>query len=114
LTFIGPLDPGPAQDLGNYTLLAQGPHGSFFHKIGLRSATYIAASQTVVLVPKGPLNLHHTYELRVKGTPPTGLASPLGIPLADGNQTVIFRGFGTDPSHAATDGPRAVAHQRVR
>ena len=32
LTFIGPLDPGPAQDLGNYTLLAQGPHGSFFHK----------------------------------------------------------------------------------
>ena len=80
---IGPLDPGTAQDLANYTLLVLGPHGRG-RTIRLNSATYHPVSQAVVLVPHRRLNLHHQYELAVNGTPPQGLASPLGISLAGG------------------------------
>jgi len=99
LSFFDALDPGSARDRGNYTLLAEGPHGGFFHQIRLRSARYNAATQTVVLAPER-LSLNLTYELLVRGTPPHGLKGAKGIPLVGGNQKVIFSGF--TPSRPVT------------
>ena len=119
LTINGSLDPVSAQDPANY-VLAPHPDGRFGRRIALRSVTYNPLGQTVVLVPQRRLNLHQRFELVVNGTPPTGLASPIGIPLAGGNHVVIFRGFGAvDPKparvHLTSTGHtgHGVGHQRI-
>ena len=76
VSFNGPLEPKSAQNPLNYQIL--GPGG---HRVKIASAIYDSATDTVTLVPAERLNIHRTYRLTVKGTTPSGLTNPSGIPL---------------------------------
>ena len=76
ITFGAALDPARARDLANYTIVA--PNG---RTIPITSATYNAATDSVTLRPGRLLNVHWTYHLTVRGTPPGGLTDAAGGPL---------------------------------
>jgi len=101
LSFNQPMDPTPAETLGNYTLVAPG-HG---HRrvITLKAAQYNAATQAVTLLPSHLLNLHRVYQITVNGMAPLGLTDTAGV-LLDGlgngqpgtDFVALLRGFGLD------------------
>jgi uncharacterized repeat protein (TIGR01451 family) len=83
LTFDTPLDPGRAEDLHNYQLVALG--GSK-RTIRIKSAVYNATTRTVTLSPVQRLNLRKRFQLTVVGTGPSGVADSSGN-LLDGQKT---------------------------
>jgi hypothetical protein len=83
------LDPARVSDASNYTVTSAGPDGKFGTKddqaFAIQSATYDATRQTVTLAfRQGRLYLYETYQIRVHGTAPDGLADTAGRYL-DGN-----------------------------
>jgi hypothetical protein len=82
LTFDKPLDPVRAQDPANYQLVALDGSG---RTIGIQSAVYDPATQTVTLRPVHQLDLFHRFGLRVVGTGFKGLADSSGN-LLDGRK----------------------------
>jgi hypothetical protein len=83
LTFDRPLDPGRAQDLHNYELLALPGSG---RAPRIKTTVYDAAAQTVTLIPVHRLNLHKRFQLTVVGTGPSGVTDVSGN-LLDGQKT---------------------------
>jgi len=81
LQFNEPLDPVPAQNPSNYIL-----RNFKSRPVGIRSAVYDPATDTVVLRPGQRINVHHPAQLLVLGTSPTGLTNTAGI-LLDGANT---------------------------
>jgi type VI secretion system secreted protein VgrG len=81
LQFNEPLDPVPAQNPSNYII-----QNFKSRPVGIRSAVYDPATDTVLLRPGQRLNLHHPAQLLVMGTSPTGLTNTNGI-LLDGADT---------------------------
>ena len=73
VVFDTPLDPASALDLANYQLL--GPHRL---PVPLASAALADGGTTVVLQPRGRLNVHWNYTLTVLGKPPGGIRGALG------------------------------------
>lgn len=71
--FSEPLNPATAENLNNYVLVYAGPDGRIGTRddrlIALASATYDAASQTVVLAPRLRLPLRAHYGLQILGGP---------------------------------------------
>jgi hypothetical protein len=64
------VDPGSAQNLHNYRLVAlAGSHRT----IRIKSAIYDAATQTVILRPVHRLNLHNLFRLTVEGPGTSGM-----------------------------------------
>src|SRR5271166_4292933 len=78
LTFNLPLNAIPAESLANYRLV----RADDGRVISIRSARYVAASQSVTLRPKTRLLPSQTYSLTVIGTPPGGLTTTVGAYLA--------------------------------
>ncbi len=76
LGFDSALDPASAQNVNNYRLV--GRNG---RSIRIDSATYDAASNTVVLRPRQRLMLFSRYGLTVVGTGTDGIRGTNGIPL---------------------------------
>jgi virginiamycin B lyase len=83
LTFNEPLDPGRAQNLNDYQIVALGRHP---RTIGIGAAVYDAARQTVTLSPIRRLNFHHRFRLTVVGTGASGVAD-VARNLLDGQHT---------------------------
>jgi len=81
LTFNQALDPATAQDAKDYRII--GPAGRI---IGVRSAVYNAATNTVTLHPRERINIHHRYTLFVEGAKPGGLTNTTGQ-LLDGTDS---------------------------
>jgi hypothetical protein len=85
LTFSEVLDPARAEDVHNYQIVTLGGHGRggahVGHVIAVRRAVYDPATRTVALYPSELLDIHNTYRLTVRGTPPTGITSASGAPL---------------------------------
>jgi hypothetical protein len=74
LQFSQPLNPIPAQNPSNYLVM------NFKSRpIGIGSAVYEPATQAVTLFPRQRINLHHTAQLLVHGTFPTGLTNTAGL-----------------------------------
>jgi virginiamycin B lyase len=80
LTFDRPLNPGRAQDPGNYRIVELGEPR---REIRVGAAVYDAAARTVTLSPVRRLNLHDLFRLTVNGTGPGGLTDTSGN-LLDG------------------------------
>jgi uncharacterized repeat protein (TIGR01451 family) len=78
LTFDEPLDPGRAQNLANYRIVALG--GSR-RTIRIKKAVYDAATRTVTLSLVHRLSLHHRFRLTVVGTGSSGVTDISGNPL---------------------------------
>ena len=76
LFFNEPLDPSRAEDVRNYRI--DGPKGQ---SIGINTAHYNAATQTVTLKPNQRIDIHHNYHLTVNGKGSNGVASNHGTPL---------------------------------
>jgi type VI secretion system secreted protein VgrG len=90
LGFSEPLDAARATNPSNYRIL------NFLSRpIGVGSATYDAATQTVTVFPRQRINLHHTAQLLVVGTGPTGVTSSNGVPLDGANAGVPGSSFST-------------------
>jgi hypothetical protein len=89
LTFSEALAPGPAQDVGNYTIVLQSGHAPGGVPIGgtiaVSRAVYNPTMHTVGLYPAKRLNVHDVYQLTVNGMTPTGLTGATGLPLAGAN-----------------------------
>jgi hypothetical protein len=80
LQFSQPLDPGPAQNPSNYLVM------NFKSRpIGIGSAVYAPATQSVTLFPRQRINLHRSAQLLVHGTFPSGLTSTAGLFLDGAN-----------------------------
>ncbi|MDR3635617.1 MAG: Ig domain-containing protein, partial [Isosphaeraceae bacterium] len=81
LTFSTALNPTPAQNVSNYTLvpLVNGVAGT---PIPLSSAVYNATNNTVTLTPTHNVYLYAQYQLTVNGTSPSGLTDTSGNFLA--------------------------------
>jgi len=83
LTFDEPLDPGRAQNLNDYQIVAL---GRFPRTLDIGAAVYDSATQTVTLSPVRRLNFHHRFRLTVVGTGPSGVTDTSGN-LLDGQKT---------------------------
>ncbi len=81
LTFDQALDPTSAVNLSNYRITD--PAGK---RVKIASAVFNASANTVTLRPAERINLHHTYQLTVIGTGPSGVTSTLGL-LLDGTDS---------------------------
>jgi virginiamycin B lyase len=78
LTFDKSLDPGRAQDIRNYQIVAlKGERRT----IRIKRAVYDSAKRTVTLSPVHRLNLHNRFRLTVVGTGRSGLTDLSGNPL---------------------------------
>jgi hypothetical protein len=90
LTFDSPLDPGRAQDNGNYTVLASGQDGRLGTRddlvIHVHAAAYNPMAHAVTIIPNRRLNLYRRYLFLVSGIGPRGMADPSGR-LLDGADT---------------------------
>ncbi|MFI5459139.1 MAG: Ig-like domain repeat protein [Isosphaerales bacterium] len=76
LTFSDGLDPARASDPSNYRIV--GPAGRV---IGIRSAVYDPATDSVTLRPRKRIDLHDTYHFTVIGDGDGGVTDSNGIPL---------------------------------
>jgi uncharacterized repeat protein (TIGR01451 family) len=83
LTFDKLLDPGRAQNLGNYELLTL---GRCIRGIRIKTAVYDSATRTVTLRPAHRLNFHKRFRLTVVGAGPSGVTDIAGN-LLDGQKT---------------------------
>jgi autotransporter-associated beta strand protein len=83
LQFSEALDPTPAMNLQNYSIL----HGRS-QRIKVLSAVYNAATWTVTLRTKQRISPHGRYQLTVNGAAPSGLISASGVYL-DGRGTGV-------------------------
>jgi hypothetical protein len=83
LTFDAELDPGRAQNVANYRIVALG--GSR-RTMRIKAAVYDAAARTVTLRPVHQLNLHNRFRLTVIGTGPNAVTDTAGN-LLDGQKT---------------------------
>jgi hypothetical protein len=72
VTFSGPLTPAQAENIGNYHLFGLGPDGRFSREIGLISAVYNPATDSVTLTTLHQNNVHHLYEITVTNPCPGG------------------------------------------
>ena len=78
ITFNEALEPASAQNLSNYQMI--GPGGK---AIGIRSATYDPATDSISLRPRKRIDLHETYHLTVDGSQAGGVTDAEGT-LLDG------------------------------
>jgi large repetitive protein len=87
LTFNEPLNLVSASNLADYTLISAGKTGQFSGKgtqvLGLSSARYNLAANTVTLQVKKPFSLNHLYKLTANGSTPAGVSDASGH-LLDG------------------------------
>jgi hypothetical protein len=85
LRFSAPLATVPAENRANYRVVSAGRDGHFGTKddvsYTIRAAHYNAAAQAVRLSFRRLLPLNRTYQITVRGTPPSGLTSQDGTPL---------------------------------
>jgi hypothetical protein len=88
VTFSGPVDAAEAQEVGLHRLTAAGKKGSFTAMnakvIRLKSAAFNSATDTVTLTLIKPFALSNSVQLKVNGSPPSGLEDTSGL-LIDGN-----------------------------
>jgi hypothetical protein len=81
LWFSSALDPATAQDLANYSLVGPVRRNRLSgHVVGINSAVYNSASNTVVLAIAGSFSVNQKWELTVSGKP-GGVTGPTGTPL---------------------------------
>jgi hypothetical protein len=81
IQFNQALDPARAQDLNNYRL-----RNFKSRAVGIGSAAYDPATNSVLLQPRQLINLHRSAQLLVVGTAPGGLTNTAGV-LLDGANT---------------------------
>jgi hypothetical protein len=75
LKFDEQLEPGRAQNVSNYEIVALGGSRGSVH---IKSAVYDAARRTVTLRPVHRLNLHNRFRLTVVGSGPRGITDTSG------------------------------------
>jgi uncharacterized protein YjdB len=82
IVFSGAVNTAEAQSSKTYSLTTAGKNGSFTGKtakvIKIRSASYLAASDTVTLTPNAPFALAKPVQLVIDGKPPLGLKDRFG------------------------------------
>jgi hypothetical protein len=83
LTFNDGLDPATAENIANYKIV--GPGG---RTVAIDSVTFDSALNTVTILPKTRVNIHHTYKLTVLGAGPGGVRDVEGR-LLDGAKTGV-------------------------
>jgi hypothetical protein len=88
LTFNDGLDPASAENMANYKIV-----GPARRSIAIDSVTFDAALNTVTIRPKTRINIHHTYELTVIGTGPSGVRDEEGRLLDGSNNGVPGSNF---------------------
>jgi hypothetical protein len=81
VSFNDALDPTSAVKLSNYRITD--PSG---HLVGIKSAVFDAATNSVTLRTADRINLHHTYHFTVIGTGQNGVRNMQGV-LLDGADT---------------------------
>ena len=82
ISFNDPLDPTSADSVGNYSLVGPSKkHGKGGHSIGIGSAVYNAAANTVTLSLTQPWNVHSNWTLTINGTAPNGVKNTSGVML---------------------------------
>ncbi len=95
VTYNQPMDPTSAGTLSNYTLVQIGRSGRLNapgnRTIPLRSVTYLASQQAVLINPAMHLNKRQRYALLINGSQPGGVRNILNVPLLD-NQTFTLGG----------------------
>ena len=99
LTFSTALDPASAQDVFNYSLLGPIQHrGVHRYPIGIESAVYDSAMQTVTLKLSQRWNVHWRWQLTVNGTSSNGVKGASGAMLngAATGQSVNVTTSGSD------------------
>ena len=72
VTFNGSLNPTEAENISNYQLFALGRDGQFSRRVGIRSAVYNSATNSVTLTTVHTINVHHLYEIKVTNPSPGG------------------------------------------
>jgi CSLREA domain-containing protein len=86
LTFSAALDPARATDTSLYQIVTLGGHGRggrlVARPIPVRAAVYDPTTLAVTLYPSERLDIHNAYQLKVIGTPPSGLTGASGQPLS--------------------------------
>ena len=100
LYFNSPLDATSAQNAANYTITGPGNR-----RIKVRRAIYDSATDTVTLVPKGPLNLRSRFQLKVNGKTRTGLKNPVGALLDGGDKGRPASNFAASITRKSLAGP---------
>jgi hypothetical protein len=82
IDFSGPLDAADAQQPGLYLLTIAGKKGSFTARnarhIPLKSVSYDPSRDAVTLVLRKPVAVTKPVQLRIEGTPPSGLRDSRG------------------------------------
>jgi hypothetical protein len=76
LTFNQPLDPGTAEDVGNYVIIDRNGH-----RIRINRAVLDPARLMVTLHPAQRISTHHPYQLIVNDTGPRAVSNMSGQPL---------------------------------
>ena len=82
VTFSGPLHSSEADSLPTYRLATPGKNGSYTAGnagiIKLKKAVYTASNNAVALTPRKPFKLSKPVQVRIDGTPPSGLQDANG------------------------------------
>ncbi|WP_435015369.1 DUF4394 domain-containing protein [Tundrisphaera sp. TA3] len=90
LNFNKPLDPASAENLANYRIVSFDRRGRRIGTVKLKSATYDAASNTVVLIPtRKSLRLNQPYNLTILGGT-SGVTDLASTPIS---ATSVVTGF---------------------
>jgi RHS repeat-associated protein len=126
VTFSGAVNAAEADNVATYRLATAGKKGSYTAKnakvIPLKSAVYDAADDTVMLIPKKAFALTKNVQLRVNGSPPSGLQDSSGRFIdgddngsAGSNAIVILsrRGVDIDAVVSGTTGTQTVGIEAV-
>ena len=104
-----PARPRPRQDPANYVIV--GPHHQV---IPVVKAVLAPGDETVVLQPKGRLNVHRAYTLTVLGTAPSGVSGATGTFLGtDPVESITIRNLVRRPAPAraaSKPAPKPSAH----
>jgi hypothetical protein len=100
LQFSQSLDVVRAQNPSNYMV-----RNFKSRPVGIGSAEYDPANATVTLHPRQLINLHHSAQLLVFGTSPTGLTNTAGIPLDGANTGRPGSDFSTLLTRKSLAGP---------
>ncbi len=115
VAFSKPMNPGRAQDLGNYRLAAPGPDGRFEtaddRSVRVQSARYDPPTRSVTLVTQRRIPRGLRLQLRVDGLGTAGVADAFGQILdgdrdgrAGGTFTAVLAGIGS-PRRGLPAGP---------